>query len=214
MVLRYNDTASGDYVFVTVAECMESSESIGWADCNSDIIFSEQNRSPPYHISWIAENESTARIDWRDMSLKPITCSLNDANGPCLRSVTVHIDPEANPDIELGVSSAMDNDNINYFSSTFVDNQSESRNTNLGLATRSFPLYLPGGNWIGQFYIDGKVTWPTFAEVILNDPPNCQNSMVSHKIKIIFSDLAYHFLLIELELNIDQTAKCRHGQDM
>jgi len=182
VVLRYNDAKTGNYAFETLTECNESSKSLGWVDCNGEIQFSDEIHNPPFFLSWTSNDGSTVKTDWRDLSLKPISCSLIHTSGKCLRGATVFIDPEANPDIELVVTNIKNSNDKYTFLSTFEDNESESKNTHLGRATRYYWFVLPGGDWLGHFYLDGELIWPTYAEVVLDDLPSCEGSMVSYNL--------------------------------
>ena len=183
VVIKYADD-SGEYKFETIANCPESSKTIDWVECNGLITFSRKKfKNPPFVLSWVTLQNSKNVTDWRDLSLKAITCFSGNADEDvakeCMRDVTVSIDPQADPDTQLVLSTTDKKSNL-VFSSKVLLHKSPDRNTNIALASQSFEFELPAGDYIGSFTLgDDTKVWPTFASIKLGDPPKCPNSMNS-----------------------------------
>jgi len=187
MIIRYSD--GGQYKFDTVAICPDSSDSIGWVDCTGSITFtSAKYHTPPFVMSFMT-HDTTAKTDWRDMSLKAVTCgsvsigggggsSGGAGSGSCTRSVKVNVDAAVDSTMELTVGNGTASSNI---ASSFISID-DNMDTHWYNAKRFYSFSLSGGDWTGSFKLSGNNAWPYFAEIVLGDAPSCTGYMNSFTI--------------------------------
>lgn len=183
-IIKYKNE-SGEDQFETVANCQKSSKQLDWQECDGRVTFSREKFStPPIILSFVTLQGSTDIAEWRDLSLKPDTCSSEDNIAilqakECMRNITVHIDPQADPETMLYIGSTT-HDSVRAFTSEVKKYSSPDKNTNVAIASRSYKFQLPGGDYIGSFILgDDTKAWPTFAYVTLGESPTCSNSVNS-----------------------------------
>jgi len=185
MIIRYTD--GGKYKFDTVAICPDSSESIGWVECTGSITFTTAKyHTPPFVMSFMT-HDTTSPTDWRDLSLKAVTCGSvsiggtgggTSSDGSCTRSVTVNVDAIADTSMQLTVGNGTTSTDL---SSSFVSID-DVMDTHWYKAKRFYSFSLSGGDWTGSFTQSGASTWPYFAEIVLGDAPTCTGYMNSFTI--------------------------------
>ena len=170
-------------MFDTVAVCPLSSISIGWVKCEGVLkVHKERHRVQPFRFAFITFN-SKARTDYRDLSLKPITCGTDpNPDDACPRIAKILVDAQTNPTIRLHVT----NGDVKVVGEPrYVMN---NKTAGTFWARLAFDVEIPSaGDWFGRF-VDGNDmnVWPLFTEVRYQEPPHCLLVEVSSYMASLF----------------------------